>query len=399
MDKIVYVNYFILIGILFWKAKFYGRNTWNDECMSLSQTKALQGFFAICIMFHHIGQKTCAHWLSPQVIVHGLDVFVPIGYFFVGIFLFCSGYGLYKSYEAKPHYLKGFFSHRILPVIVAFYSTGFIFLIVRALMGEKMSVPQLIFYITGLQLSNPNSWFVVALPILYVMFYIAFRYCKNEKIALFVTCMLVFAYTLLGTMIDHNDWWMRGEWWYNSVHFFSIGLLFARYEKAVTHKIKKHYVLYIVLAFVATFVFYILSEYAQMVFSYYGEDYHLNFKVLRRWACLISQIAASCSFVFFVFMLGLKIKIGNKVLAFMGTITLEFYLIHGLFVELFGYSFINILPSLYYIRNVAFMVAVVVVLSIPAAILLKRFDKRVVHLLGKGKSIQIIKCMKGHRKK
>ena len=53
-----------------------------------SQTKALQGFFAICIMLHHIGQKTCAYWLNPKYIVHGLDVFVPIGYFFVGIFCY-----------------------------------------------------------------------------------------------------------------------------------------------------------------------------------------------------------------------------------------------------------------------------------------------------------------------
>ena len=198
--------------------------------------------------------------------------------------------------------------------------------------------------------------------------------------AVFVTCMVVFVYTLIGTMIDHNVWWMRGEWWYNSVHFFSLGLLFARYEKTIVSRIKKHYIIYVLLAFVGIFVFYALSEYCMAVFSYYGENFHANFKVLRRWVCLLSQMLASCSFVFFVFMLGLKIKIGNKVLDFMGKIAFEFYLIHGLFIELFGFNFIDVAPSLYYIRNVTLFVVVIVALSIPSTILLQKFHKWVVGL-------------------
>lgn len=65
----------------------------------------------------------------------------------------------------------------------------------------------------------------------------------------------------------------------------------------------------------------------------------------------------------------------------MGTITLEFYLIHGVFVELFGYSFIDIAPSLYYIRNVALMILVVAIPSIPAALFVKKLDKYAVDLL------------------
>ena len=378
MDKIVYICYLAIIIILLWGAKFYKRKTWNGEFMSLSQTKALQGFLAICIMLHHVAQKTCAPWLNPKYIVHGLDVFVPIGYFFVGIFLFCSGYGLYKSYKEKANYLNGFLKRRILPVILAFYSTGFIFLIARVVMGEKMDGLQLIYYIMGLQLSNPNAWFVIALPIFYLGFYLAFKYIKSEKPALFVTCMVVFVYTLIGTLVDHNDWWLGGEWWYNSVHFFSIGLLFGRYEDTIVNKIKKNYVLYVVLAFISIFVFYFFSEYTQDVFSYYGELFHANFKVLRRWVCLLSQIAASCAFVFCIFMLGLKIEIGNRVLKFMGTITLEFYLVHGLFVELFGYSFIDLAPSLYYIKNVTLFAVVVFVLSVPAALLFQKFHKWVI---------------------
>lgn len=372
MDKIVYVYYVVLALILFWGAKVMKRKTWNDAFMSLEQTKALQGFSAICIMFHHISQKTCAPWLNPRYIIHGLDVFVPIGYFFVGIFLFCSGYGLYKSYKTKPDYLKGFCKRRILPLILAFYSTAIIFFVVRLLMGEKMDGLQIFYYLSGLKLCNPNAWYVIAAPFFYLGFFLSFKFCKNEKLACFMTCLVVFIYTLIGTMVNHNDFWMRGEWWYNSAHFFSIGLLFARHEEGITKHVKRFFPLYVILSFVLIFVLFGVSELAQGVLSYYGEQFGADHIVLRRWGCLISQMGASCAFVFFVFMLNMKIKIGNRILAFMGTITLEFYLIHGLFIELFGYSFMDIRPSIYYIKNVALFVLVVTVCALPSAIALHK---------------------------
>lgn len=384
MDKLVYLYYPLLAVVLLWGVKFYKKGTWNDGFMSLSQTKALQGFFALLIMFHHAGQKTCAPWLNPKFIIPGLELFVPIGYFFVGIFLFCSGYGLFKSYKAKPDYLNGFFKRRILPLIVAFYTTGWIFLIVRFLMKQKMDTEQIIYYITGLQLSNPNAWYVITLPFFYLAFYLFFKFIKKDGWAIFATCFVVFAYTVLGTCIDHNDFWMRGEWWYNSVHFFSLGLLFAKFEEPVIKHVKKYYILYLILAFVGIFVFYGFSEYTQATFSYYGENMRLPFgkKVGNRWICLISQMLASCAFVFFVFMLGMKMKIGNKVLNFMGTITLEFYLIHGLFVELFGFNFVDARPAIHYIKNVALYVLVVLVLGLISAILLQKLHNLI---LGKYK--------------
>lgn len=377
MDKLVYGYYLVLVVILFWGAKIYGRKKWNDEFMSLKQTKVLQGFFALCIMFHHISQKTCAHWLNPRFIRHGLDIFVESGYLFVSIFLFCSGYGLLKSFNTKPDYLKGFVKRRVLPVVIGYYTTGIIFLIIRLLMGEKLKTKQIIYYITGIQLSNPNTWFVIALPIFYLGFYFAFRFIKNKNIALFVTCLVVFGYTLIGTFTDHNDFWFRGEWWYNCVHLFSVGLLFAKFEKGIIERVKKHYFIYLVLTVVLFIVFNKLSESALSTFSYYREQWPVKDQVvLSRWVCLLSQMAVSCTFTFSVFMLNMKIKIGNRFLAFMGTITLEFYLIHGLFVELFGFSFINDnLKSLYYIKNVALMVVVVFVLAVPSALLLKKLHQ------------------------
>lgn len=372
MSNLVYIYYPILAVILFWGAKISPRKQWNEGFMSLEQTKAIQGFSAICIMFHHISQKTCAPWLQSRYIRHGLDPFVNIGYFFVGIFLFCSGYGLYKSVTSKPNYLVGFFKKRILPLILAFYTTGWIFMIARVLIGEKIKGAKWIWYFTGLQMPNPNTWYVIAVPFFYFAFYLAFKFCKTEGKAIFMTCLVVFLYTLLGTFINHNDWWMRGEWWYNSVHLFSIGLLFGKFEKPIVEKIKKFYIPLMIIGFILVFFLYGLSQFFTATVSYYGEQWGADHVVLRRWVCLIAQMLASNAFVFFVFMANMKIKIGNKVLAFMGTLTLEFYLIHGLFIELFGFNFCDVAKSLYYIKNVALMVLVVAIPSVPAAMGLQK---------------------------
>ena len=376
MNAFIYLIYPILLFALLWGSKRFVKGTWNEDAFSLKQMKALQGFAAICIMLHHIGQKTCASWLSPkQFVAHGLDLFVPIGYYFVCFFLFCSGYGLYVSFHAKENYLNGFFKKRILPIILSYYSTGLIFLLARFLMHEPLDTAKVLIYAFGLKLSNPNAWFVIIMPFLYLFFYLAFRFCKKDGLAVFVTFLCVFLYMLLGTFIDHNDWWIRGEWWYNSVHGFPLGILFAKYQNKIVEHLKRHYLIYLIPLFFGIFLTNGFSVFAQNRFSYYGEYWGAPDKVLRRWICLLSQILASSTFVLFIFVAGLKIRIGNRFLAFMGGITLEFYLIHGLFLELFAYNFAGVAPSLCHLKNVPLLVILVFLPAIPAALLLQKFHK------------------------
>ena len=387
MGSLIYLIYPVMAVLLFWGAKRAEKGSWNEEAFSLKQMKALQGYLAICIMLHHIGQKTCANWLEPWMIEPGLELFVPFGYYFVGIFLFCSGYGLWKSYKTKPDYLKGFGKRRILPLVIAFYVTALIFLLARIFMKEPLNGWKVFCYVSGLKLSDPNAWFMIALPLLYFFFYLSVRVCHSDKKSIALLGALVFAYVLLGTCIDHNDYWMRGEWWYNSVHFFFLGVLFGKNEEKVTNHFKRHYVAYFIFLTIAIFVFYFLSGIAQGVFSYYGENWNAPDKIPRRWLCLISQVLASCAFVFWVFLLFLKLKIGNRFLYFMGTITMEFYLIHGLFLEPFAYDFAGVAPSLYHLRNVPLLVLIVFLPSIPAALLLQKVNRLITVLLtGKGKN-------------
>jgi len=360
-----------LLGVTFFGCVVYGRKKWNESWMELDQCKMLQGIMALLIMFHHMAQKTCAPWHDKRFIVHGLDLFVPIGYFFVGVFLFCSGFGLYTSFHNKPNYLKGFFRKRILPIIAAFYLSEWIWLAVRAIMGEQMDTKQLIWYITGLQLANSNAWYVIALPFFYLFFWLAFRFCKSDGWAILITSLCVFVYIMLGLGINHNNWWMRGEWWYNTAHFFPLGLVFARYRKQLTHIMKRGWLVWLILAAFGTYFFYWMSEAAQNTLSYYCDYLPLWERLIRRGGCLLTQIMAGTCFLLTVLLLGLKIRIGNKLLGLLGACTLEIYLIHGIFVDLFGYDFLEVVPSIKYVKDVGTYVLIVLGCTIPAVALFK----------------------------
>ena len=377
----MYLFYFLLGILLFYGARFCGKGQWNEDYTSLKQTKILQGIAALGIVLHHLSQKSAAPWHKAYLIVHGLDFFIPIGYLFVAIFLFCSGMGLYKSLKAKENYLHGFVRRRILPMVIAYYLAEFIHLGVRLLMGQKMNTTEIIWYISGLHMANENGWYMVIIPFFYLVFFLAFRFCKKEGTAIGWIFLFILAYTAFGASLDHqSDWWMRGEWWYNSVIVFPLGILFAKYEARITAFFKKGYWLWLVFAFAAVFGLFHLSCLAQDDWwGYYGDGWD-KLAMVHRLGCAGMQWLVCIVFVAFCFLLMMKLRFENRILVFLGGLTLDLYLIHGMFVEMFGYNFLEITKSVWYIKNVALYSLVVLACSIPAALLFRLLRKGVTSL-------------------
>ena len=379
----MYVFYFLLGTLLFFGARGCKKGEWNEEYTSLSQTKTLLGFTALCVSLHHMGQKSCAPWHPSRYIVHGLDFFVPIGYILVSVFLFCSGLGLYKSWKTKPDYLRHFPRKRILPIVAAFYLSEWFYLLVRYLMGEKMDAGLALEYFLGLRLANFNAWYVMVIPFFYLAFYFAFRFCRREGWAILWVFLFTLGYTVLGAAIDHRtDQWFAGEWWYNCVILFPLGLLFAKHEEKITRFLKKGYWVYLILSFAAIFA---LNRFSSLVVDqwcgYYGENWGDPMKIPHRLASAASQWLVCVAAVAFCFLLIMKVRLGNKALKFLGGMTLEYYLIHGIFVELFGYNFHDISNSIYYIRSVPLFILAVLSCGIAASILFRYLWRGVMKLI------------------
>ena len=107
----------------------------------------------------------------------------------------------------------------------------------------------------------------------------------------------------------------------------------------------------------------------------------------------VPGLLASAGVVFSVLLLNMKLKIGNRTLEFLSTITLEFYLIHGLFLEFFSYQFCDIVPRFVRITNVALLIIVVFVPSVLSAAALEKCHGRLLKLLTCGHS-KVVRSMR-----
>ena len=109
-------DFFVAIAfacILVWgrSNKLFKKKEFNDDFLSLDTMKSLRGFAAIGVILHHISQEQV---FQQEGI---LLPFVNAGAYFVSIFFFASGYGLLKSFNSKPDYLKGFIKKRIVGIV------------------------------------------------------------------------------------------------------------------------------------------------------------------------------------------------------------------------------------------------------------------------------------------
>lgn len=374
MSYITLLVYPILALVLFFGAKFSRKGEFNDEWSSIQETKAIQGFVAICIVCHHTAQQTCVEWLESGNIVHGLDVFSNTGFMLVSVFFFWSGYGLYKSVVNKKRYLNRFFSKRVFPVWFPYLIVCFLFTLERIfILKERMPMWFKITNFTGVTIGYSFGWYVQAIIVFYVLFFLAFKYSRYNSDAITWIWIGVVSWIVLGLIIDHNDYFLCGQWWYNSAILFPIGVTFANNEERIVAGLKKYYKALLPASIIAVYITFIISRFMEIHRGYYGQYSGLLpiIKIVSRFETLLSQIVAALVFVIMIILICFKVRFSNKVLTFLGNHTLEIYLTHGFFLEIFAVLY-NYRKESFFYGKPWMLLLVTIALTIPAAFLLKK---------------------------
>ncbi|WP_034448974.1 acyltransferase family protein [Butyrivibrio sp. AE2032] len=368
----IYIWYVALAVLLVYGAKFCAKNEWNDEIMSFDQTKSFLGFCAVIIAFHHISQATCAPWLNPKYIRPGLEIFVTAGYPMVAIFLFCSGFGLYKSAKAKPDFFKRFIPVRMLPVIIPAVLTTLVYVYFRYMRKMPIKVVNP-FKVGGHDTLNPYIWYIPCMLLMYLLFYIGFGLLKKDWLGILVVALGTAGWIIFCIRFRY------GTWWFNTAHMFLIGILVAKYEKKFFESCKKLYPIRLTITIILCLV---LRYVADNAGGYYLQVNNIQWTEASGYRAdligSIFQVLYTLAFMSLYYLLSMKLKIGNPVLRFLGKFTLELYLVHGIFIHMFGYCMIKEgIKPIYYIKDVPLFTLVVLALAIPVSFLLSLFDKKV----------------------
>ena len=367
-----FVFYSALAVVLLIGAQMKGKNFWHEDALSLPVSKGLLGFCAIGIMLHHMSQTIYFAGEDTGILMFMVDV----GVCFVGVFFFFSGYGLYSSLRDKPDYLNGFLKKRLPVILIPFYMCNFVFIAGAALGGYSFRKGELLPYLTGYTLMNTQMWYIVEIFFLYLLFWLVFRLIKKRGAACLVYGIALCAMTVGSLLLGHDNTtvsggaWFRGEWWYNATMLLWFGMLFARYEKPILSFCRKYYWFVMTIDVLLICFFYEKTLQALQTKGYWHEwegypEYAGKFQTLA------VQLPFIFFFVLFVILLTQKIQFKNKILSFLGEISLELYLVHNVFIMY--------LP----IKNRFWFILAVYAAGIAAAAVLHAVDKKLIGFLKK----------------
>lgn len=404
IDKVVA---YLFIVLLFWggKNKFGKKDEFNDDFLSLEVMKSLRGFAALGVILHHISQE---YFFQEEGV---LSVFVNAGAFFVSIFFFCSGYGLLKSLDTKKDYLKGFIRKRIVKaIVVPFYVNVLIYGLFMFIVKMPLEKLQWITNLSGLTMMNRYAWFPIVLSLLYLVFFLCFRFIKNRYVCFGILFTFIIGMGGLFSFVGHYAWWygpenwwmdenywetsfqwwqgeqifwFSGEWWANSAPAFLTGIVFANFEKQIVAFFKKDYIVNFHVLLVITALFYALSEFGQSKFGYWTEWNGNGPEIDDKLITYFCQVPLFSVFALTVFIFMMKYHVSNPVSQFFGKYSLHTYLMNLAAITLLRFVEVpDVLVCVGDVKNNLLIYALsVIILSVLLGVAEQKITDRVQNLL------------------
>ena len=242
-----------------------------------------------------------------------IGIFQGLGTVVVSIFFFLTGYGLIKSYQAKgKDYLKGYFKRRLLPILIPYVIVCFLWqtwvLCFESADYYVRRVPELINGDPGMIV--PTSWFILAIFIIYGLFYISALYGKSIKAVSVVFVSEIFVYTILLIYLRIQYDFISS--WFVSNSGIIMGVLVAYYEERIRKYVNYNRYKSIAISLVGLFLAYMISRHTAY--------YHL----------LLNAIAPLI--VYLIVILSGTIRCKSLILG--GVISLEIYLVQGAILKI-----------------------------------------------------------------
>lgn len=306
----------LFLFICFYSVKFKKQNYYEDN-LSKDNTTAMKGLFAVSIVLCH---------LSEMPGVDNLYFFKGTGNLGVSMFFFLSGYGLMCSYNKNG--IKGFIKKRFSSVLIPFIFAEIIsycaFYFIPGVHGLTQETYTLSSFITKFIQSGStliiNGWYVFEILLLYILFYVSFAvFSKNKKAGIACITFLTAAVTLFFAVLTHYTEWI--QFWAYSTMSFAYGILWSEYKTVIESFLKKRYA-FCFIFFTAMTVLCFFSNYIFDKFDFFPA-YNIN-------TTFLSRYLTSPFFIVLVMLISMKLKSENKVLLFLGNISYEIYLYHGL---------------------------------------------------------------------
>ncbi len=328
--KFLFFTALVFIAIILAKSLKIKDTQWQPQPFNTTNTLPLRGILALLIVLHHFFVSMPSGW-PPS------DFFVYLGAMVVGMFFFISGYGLTISYLNKgKNYLSGFWNKRVKKIIIPLLVT----IAVYELANKHYNLLNVFNGLKNGQTPTPFTWFVYTIIIYYAVYYISFKFFKiKTALAIMLIFTAIYEYVIINLNWD--------SCWYSATFAINVGMYYAYYEEKIKSYLIKHTLSSVIAlsTFIALFFLYAIINGKKQLGLPFGD-----FVLFWIMPLLI---------VFTIYFYGFKT---NKLLNFVGNISYEIYIVHGIFV-IFLQKYINN-PLLYLIAIYATTITVAWLLNI-----------------------------------
>lgn len=303
---ILYSFVFIVFPIILFKnSNILNNNQYNYAFLSKNNVDIVKGIAVIMIFLSHTAQRICEGNIANRIFYY---LFLYTGLLGVVIFLFLSGYGLVIQYRKNENYFKDFFIKKHARIYLTFFLANIIttilsniFLDSRYGVIDVIKSSALIKFSTGREL-----WFIVIILYYYFVFYFAFKFLKKNNLGIFMFSSTL-VYIAICIMLN------KGEWWYNTAICFPIGIIFSMNIEKIYCFFKKYYSTILTLIIFLFLVCMILFEILHIQYI---------------------QFIIPIIFIILLVILLMKIKLQSNSINFINNISLEFYLLHGIVLDI-----------------------------------------------------------------
>ncbi|MBR4803973.1 MAG: acyltransferase family protein [Bacteroidales bacterium] len=286
------------------------RNGFYNDFLDKEQANAIKGFFILTVVIGHVLKLLIE--LGYDVDARAMDsaaewIHKDLKQLIVVMFLFYSGYGVMESIKSKgKEYLRSYPRKRLLTTLLNLDVAVVIFVVVSLMVGIAVTPKQFLLALVGWKTVGFSNWYIFVILCCYAITYISFMaFGKKRNIAAIIVVLLtiVLAVALWIKKADQH-------WWYDTVMCYPAGLLYSLYKEKLVAFCHKYYWL-LLCGLLALFVFLHLQKFIPPV-----RDIVFNLK--------------SIVFALLIVQLTMKVKIGNKLLYWLGFLLFPIYIYHWL---------------------------------------------------------------------
>ena len=302
----------------------------------LSDTTVLKGLFCIIVVLVHIP----AEYQNPIQDAVGSFAYIGVTFFFM-----TSSFGLMYSAEHKKDYIKRFWQNRLPPLLIPALLCNAIDIAVKAF-GDKQ--------ITFWNIVHINAW-VRVLLLYYLIFWIVKiipdKFAGGGYWKDIIVCTLIMLISLICRLINRD----LPLWFVESYGFIYGIVLYDLIDKFKEWSDRK-WAIKTGLLFLISLIFGVL---------------YIKLKPVEFWGDYCLRIVLGLSLTLLILMVIRRYKIGNIALMFLGTISYEVYLLHGVAFGLMAFIYPNSSSGVFIILSITITLLISVIINRISKVFLK----------------------------